>query len=75
LFNNNLPDSELIFISTQDFLVFLCLQANAETVRNIPSYCRILLMQPSPFEFIKINPRALKLIKMDFRTMSFSISE
>jgi len=75
LFNNDLTDSELIFISTQDFLAFLCLQANAEKVRKIPSCYRILLIQPYRLKFIKINPRALKLIKIDFQTMRFSISE
>ena len=48
-------------VRIQAFLVFLCPQANAQIVPNIPSYHCKLLTQPSRFKFTKINPLALTL--------------
>jgi hypothetical protein len=39
---------------------FVCLQANDEMVRMIPSCCCMLLIQSSRFKFIRINTLTLK---------------
>jgi len=41
-------------------LVFICLQAHAKMVPKIPSCYYVLLLWPSRFKFININPFVLK---------------
>jgi len=54
---------------------FLSLQANAHTVPSIPSCHCILLLTPCQLKATKINPLALKPMKINFQIMHFIINQ
>jgi hypothetical protein len=53
-------------MSSEVSSVFLCIQANAESVPKIASCYCMLLAQTSRFKFIKINPLALNYKIINF---------